>query len=137
MTEKSIKTIGRERTAERIESLNNERNRADLAEALDESPLNGRERGMHMELVSLRRQLEIERAKVAAMIAGADRNPMRPWGHVVERMAAIDARVLAWEKMTDMAREDDARQLLEDVKQHSSERAEWLAEINAKVRDDA
>lgn len=125
------KTIGRETSAERIEQLNEQRDRQALSEALDELPFNGRERGMHMELVQLRRQLDVERARNAVLVMGGKGST--PIGDTHERLAAVEERVLATADMTEAGKLKAIDELRADMAKHKATREAWLAEVEGET----
>lgn len=125
------KTIGRETSADRIEQLNEQRDRQALSEALDESPLNGRERALQLELLSVKRQLDVERARNAVLTMGGKGSA--PIGDTHERLAAVEERVLATADMTDAGKLKAIDSLREDMAHHKKTREAWAAEVEGET----
>lgn len=125
------KTIGRENSAARIEQLNEQRDRQALSEALDESPLNGRERALQLELLSAKRQLDIERARNSVLVMGGKGSA--PIGDTHERLAAVEERVLATGDMNDAAKLKHLDELRADMAKHKATREAWLAEVEGET----
>lgn len=93
--------------------------------------LTGRERALQMDIVSLRRQLDVERARNAVLVMGGKGSA--PIGDTHERLAAVEERVLATGDMTDAAKLKHLDELRADMAKHKATREAWLKEVEGET----
>lgn len=105
----------------------------ELERSGNEEMMTSRERGFHNENISLKRQLDVERARVAVLMANGGKGTLAPITADAELVAEFDRRVLSMGDMTDEAILREARSLVADVKSRKAAKSAWLAEVEEKV----